>query len=117
VDLSITFAICVHKVPEGLALGALLLGAGFQRSQMLWRVVGVESTTILGGLAGWFVFRHISGFWLAAALAHAGGGFLYLATHAILGEVLKHHKALVLGSFLSGFSAIGGLILYFHLRA
>src|SRR6267378_6328491 len=28
-DLSLVFAVCVHKVPEGLALGALLLGAGF----------------------------------------------------------------------------------------
>ena len=29
VKLSIMFAICVHKFPEGLALGALLLGGGY----------------------------------------------------------------------------------------
>lgn len=115
-DSSITLAICVHKLPEGLALGGLLLGAGFQRSQVLWYVTAVESTTILGGLLGWFLFRDISPFWLAAALAHAGGGFLFLGAHAVLGEILKHHKGLVLGSLATGFAVIGALILFFHLR-
>jgi len=117
VDLSVTFAICVHKFPEGLALGALLLGGGFGRQRMLWLVGAVESTTILGGLMGWFVLRAVSNLWLALALANAGGGFLYLALHAVFGEILKHHKGLVLANFAVGFFAIAGLILYFHLRA
>jgi len=114
-DLSMTLAICVHKVPEGLALGALLLGAGFARAQMLWLVAAVEFTTIVGGTIGWFFLREVSSVWLALALAHAAGGFLYLATHAVIGEFLKHHKTLVLTSFLGGFSVIGALILFFHL--
>ena len=117
VDLSIAFAICVHKFPEGLALGALLLGGGYKRTQMLWLVAAVESTTILGGLAGWYVFRNVSFFWLALALSNAAGGFFYLALHAVLGEILKHHKALVLANFAAGFIAVAALILYFHLRA
>jgi zinc transporter ZupT len=116
-DLSVTVAICVHKAPEGLALGALLLGAGFSRGRMFWWVVAVESTTIIGGLLGWFVYPNLSGLWLAAALAHAGGGFLFLATHAVLGEILKHEKKIVLVNFAAGFCAIGALILLFHLRA
>jgi zinc and cadmium transporter len=117
VDVSVTFAICVHKFPEGLALGALLLGGGFKRQGMLWLVTAVESTTILGGLLGWFALQNVSKAWLALALANAGGGFLYLAIHAVLGEIFKHHKALVLGSFAAGFGVIAALILYFHLRA
>ena len=31
-DSSMLLAICVHKVPEGLALCALLLAAGFRKS-------------------------------------------------------------------------------------
>jgi zinc transporter ZupT len=55
VGLSITFAICVHKFPEGLALGALLLGGGYPRGKMLWLVAAVESTTILADCwAGWY---------------------------------------------------------------
>jgi zinc and cadmium transporter len=117
VDLSVTFAICVHKFPEGLALGALLLGGGFRREQMLWLVAAVESMTVLGGLLGWFVLRDVSQVWLALALANAGGGFLYLALHAVLGEILKHHKGLVLANFAAGFGAVAALILYFHLKA
>ena len=117
VNMSVTFAICVHKFPEGLALGALLLGGGFRRSAMLWLVAAVESTTVLGGLLGWFVLRNVSEAWLALALANAGGGFLYLALHAVLGEVLKHHKTLVLANFAAGFCAVAALIVYFHLKA
>ena len=104
---SIILAVCVHKVPEGLALGALLLGAGLRRSGILLRVMAVESTTLLGGAVGLLFLKSVSQFWLALALAHAGGGFFFLATHAVIGEILKHHKALVLTSFGTGFAAIG----------
>jgi zinc and cadmium transporter len=117
VDLSITFAICVHKFPEGLALGALLLGGGVSRRKMLWLVTAVESMTVVGGLLGWFVLRNASEFWLALALANAAGGFLYLAAHAVLGEIFKHHKALVLGFFAAGFGVVSALIFFFHLKA
>ena len=102
-------------VAEGLALGALLLGAGFNRAQTLTRVAAVESTTILGGIVGWLFFRHIAVFWLDAAVAHVGGGFLFLAVHAVLGEIVKHHKALVLTNFAIGFGAIGVLSLLLRL--
>lgn len=112
-DLSLILAICVHKVPEGLALGALLLGAGFDRAQTLLRVTAVESTTVLGALLGWGCLQHVSVVWLDATVAHVGGGFIFLAVHAVFGEILKHHKALVLTNFGVGFGAIGvlGLVL------
>jgi zinc transporter ZupT len=112
-DFSLIMAICVHKVPEGLALGALLLGAGFNRAQTLMRVAAVESTTVLGAVLGWAFLHHISTFWLGATVAHVGGGFLFLAVHAVFGEILKHNKAIVLTNFAIGFGAIGvlGLVL------
>jgi zinc transporter ZupT len=115
--LSIILAVCVHKVPEGLALGALLRGAGLRTQGIIWRVFAVESTTVLGGVAGWLFFPDASRFWVSAALAHAGGGFIYLATHAVIGEIIKHHKALVLGCFCAGIGLIGSLELllrFFH---
>jgi zinc transporter ZupT len=115
-DAAMMFAICVHKAPEGMALGALLLGAGFAPKKMLWMVTAVESTTILGGVLGYFVLHGVSEFWLGAALANAGGGFLFLATHAILGEIWKHHKGIVLGFFTAGFFIIGLLVVGFHLK-
>ncbi len=121
VRLSILFAISVHKFPEGLALGALLLGGGIMRSKMLWLVAAVEAMTIAGGLAGWLIIRNVPHAWLgltlALMLANACGGFLYLGIHAVLGEILNHHKGLVLGNLAAGFGVIAALILYFHLKA
>jgi len=116
-DASVTMAICVHKAPEGLALGALLLGAGYHRPRMLLLVAAVEATTIFGGVLGWVVFHNVSNLWLDLALAHAGGGFIFLAAHAVLGEIMKHEKKIVVLSFTAGFCAIGALILIFRLRA
>ena len=108
-DFSLIMAICVHKVPEGLALGALLLGAGFNRGQTMMRVAAVESTTMLGAILGWAFLHQISSFWLGATVAHVGGGFLFLAVHAVFGEIMKHHKGLVLSNFALGFGAIAAL--------
>src|SRR5437870_6548707 len=103
---SLFSALCIHKVPEGLALGSLLIGAGLHRSAAFGWVAAVEATTLLGGVIGYFFLSNISTFWLALIMAHVGGGFLYLATHAVLGEMLKHGKKLVLTSFSVGVALI-----------
>ena len=109
VSISIVMAICVHKLPEGLALGSLLAGAGFKPGPAMFRVLAVESTTVLGGVIGSTFLLNASDYWVAFALANAGGGFIYLAAHAILGEIVRHHKTLVLANFLGGIALIGAL--------
>src|SRR6266567_2535074 len=104
---SLFSALCIHKVPEGLALGILLIGAGLQRAPALGWVAAVEATTLLGGVIGIFFLAKVSTFWLGLIMAHVGGGFLYLAAHAVLGEMLKHGKKLVLTSFSLGVALIG----------
>jgi zinc transporter ZupT len=104
---SIILAVCVHKIPEGLALGALLRGAGLSPGGILVRVVAVESTTLLGGVIALLFLPGVSRFWVALGLANAGGGFVFLAAHAVVGEILKHHKALVLSCFGAGVALIG----------
>src|SRR6266498_2845778 len=103
---SLFAALCIHKVPEGLALGSLLIGAGLQRSGALGWVASVEASTLLGGVIGYFFLANISTFWLGLIMAHVGGGFFYLAVHAVLGEMLKHGKNLVLTSFSVGVALI-----------
>src|SRR5438128_6354391 len=103
---SLFSALCIHKVPEGLALGSLLIGAGLHRSAALGWVAAVEATTLLGGVIGYFFLANISTFWLGLIMAHVGGGFIYLAVHAVLGEMLKHGKKLVLTSFSFGVALI-----------
>jgi zinc and cadmium transporter len=106
---SLFAALCIHKVPEGLALGSLLIGAGLQRRNALLWVATVEATTLLGGAIGFFFLAKVSIFWLGLIMAHVGGGFLYLAAHALLGEMLKHGKGLVLTSFSLGVALIAVL--------
>src|ERR1044071_2295845 len=106
---SLFSALCIHKVPEGLALGSLLIGAGFSRLSTLGWVAAVEATTLLGGVIGYFFLTEISTFWLELIMAYVGGGFVYLAIHAVLGEMLKHGKKLVLTSFALGVALIAVL--------
>ena len=106
---SLFSALCIHKVPEGLALGSLLIGTGFRRASTIGWVAAVESSTLLGGVIGYFFLTSVSTLWLGLIMAHVGGGFIYLATHAVLGEMLKHGKKLVLRSFALGVTLIAVL--------
>jgi zinc transporter ZupT len=108
---SIFFAILTHKFPEGLALASLMLGAGMEKIKIISYTALVEVTTILGSLVGIFLLKEgISFFWISILMAHIAGGFIYLAIHAVMGEMLKHHKTLVVISVLSGIL----LILFVH---
>src|SRR5438093_2330482 len=56
---SLFSALCIHKLPEGLALGSLLIGAGFDRSAALGWVAAVEAATLVGGVIGYFFLTNI----------------------------------------------------------
>ncbi len=108
-DASLLLAVCVHKVPEGLALCALLLASGLRRKVALSWVAAVEATTLIGGAIGWWIAPHISNLWLDLLLGNVGGGFIFLAFHAVFGELVKHGRKPVLLSFASGILLIAAL--------
>lgn len=107
--LAMLLAVCVHKVPEGLALGALLLGAGVGRGRAVVWVAAVEATTPVGAALALWGLRGAAPVWVMAVLAHAGGGFIFLAVHAVFGELVHHAKRTVLGAFLAGVLLIAAL--------
>ncbi|MDO8550452.1 MAG: ZIP family metal transporter [Ignavibacteria bacterium] len=108
---SIFLAILTHKFPEGLALASLMLGAGLKKTKIILYAALVEATTLLGSLVGIFLLKEgISFFWISLLMAHIAGGFIYLAIHAVMGEMLRNHRTLVVTSLLSGFL----LILFVH---
>ena len=113
-DASLLLAICIHKVPEGLALCALLLAAGFSRTIALGWVAAVEATTLVGGAIGLWVAPQVSDIWLDLLLVHVGGGFIFLAIHAVFGELVKHGRQVVLSSFTAGMLLIMALHLVLH---
>ncbi len=108
---SIFLAILTHKFPEGLALASLMFGAGYSKLKIISYTALVESTTLLGSLLGIFLLNEgISFFWISIMMAHIAGGFIYLAIHAVLGEMIRNHKTLVISSLIVGFL----LILFVH---
>jgi zinc transporter ZupT len=71
-------AIAVHKLPEGFALGLMLMAAGRSVWNAFAVAVAIETSTLAGAAVGVF-WMHPSEFWLAVVLAHIGGTFLYLS--------------------------------------
>jgi zinc transporter ZupT len=114
---SLFVALCIHKFPEGFALGSLLIGAAFPRLITLGWVAAVEAATLFGGAIGFFFLANASIFWLGLIMAHVGGGFFYLAAHAVLGEMMKHGKGLVITSFCAGVALIGILNICLRMMA
>ena len=78
-------------------------------------VAAVESTTLIGGAVGIWAVPRINGMWLDLILAHVGGGFVFLAIHAVFGELSKHNPKRVLISFFGGVSLIAALNIFLRL--
>ena len=106
-DRSIFLTVTVHKFPEGLALCALLMKAGFHRMKSLMATLALESLTLAGWLAGIFLLSGFqTGGWFYLTLAHVGGGFIYLALHAVWNESKEHSPRYIVFFFLAGIAAI-----------
>jgi zinc transporter ZupT len=111
---SVFAAITTHKFPEGLALAALMFSSNYSKKRILISVTLVESITIVGAILGLYLFQSgISPSFMAAVMAHIAGGFIYLALHAVMGEMLRNHKNLVIASFSLGLMIILGVNILF----
>lgn len=105
---SIFFTVAIHKLPEGLALCALLLKAGHEKIRaLLWTLV-FETSTLAGWAAGFHMLRgDWDTRWLNLMMVHIAGGFVYLALHAALNEIKDHSPRLILVFFMIGFLFMG----------
>lgn len=108
-DFSLLLGISMHKLPEGLALVLLLLGAGYGRKKAISWALGVESMTIVGGLIGSFVVSSTSTFWLGILFAQVGGGFFYMIGSTLKGVLGEHteNPRYAQHALVSGLSFIG----------
>lgn len=86
VRLTLPLAVVLHKVPEGIALGAILRAALPSRATAFAWCVLAEGATLLGGAAGLQLAPLMGQAWLSYPLAIAGGFFFYLGFHAVHGE-------------------------------
>lgn len=100
---SIFFTIAIHKLPEGLALCALLLRAGYEKPKAFLWTFFMEVSTLLGWFLGWRYKEFLeTNVWINFLLLHISGGFIFLALHATLNEVKEHSPRFVLLFFCIG---------------
>ncbi len=105
---SIFFTIAIHKLPEGLALCALLLGAGHTKIKAAVWTFLFELSTLLGWVIGfYFLNGRLDLTWLQLVMVHIAGGFIYLALHALINEMKDHSPKFILTFFLIGFLFMG----------
>jgi len=109
VDWSITLAICVHKLPEGLALGAILMAALGSEWKAMLGATAAQSLMLAGGILAVFLAPHIGLNWTIGFLAVAAGAFVFLGYHAIDSEYQQRGAATAVMPALTG--AVGAAAL------
>lgn len=77
VSVAVISAMMIHKIPEGLALGAMLRASAPRVAILL--AIAAELATIAGGAVGKWA---VPPAWVDYPLAMAAGAFLYLGIHA-----------------------------------
>ncbi|MCE1190139.1 MAG: ZIP family metal transporter [Ignavibacteria bacterium] len=113
-DHGVFSAVFAHKFPEGIALASLMAGANYPKKKIFEFVFLVEITTIVGTLIGMYVMPLKATHWMAYIQGHISGSFLFLSFHALVGEIFKNHKKLVIFSFLSGIIIIFVVSRFLH---
>ncbi len=110
VGIAILLAVVFHKFPEGMALTLVGLGSGLSRLRAFLLSFLLESlTTLAGGVAGILFLVPSASPWVGYILGHVGGGFIFLVSHALLSEVIKHHPRNTILAALAGAFSIGAV--------
>ncbi len=115
IGILILLAVVYHKFPEGLALTSVAVSSGMSRGRAFFMSTLIESsTTVVGGLAGFFLPFSQESAWTGYVLGHVAGGFVFVVLHALLSELVKHHpRDTILSAILGGLSIL--VVQYFFL--
>ncbi len=99
-----TIAIAVHEIPQEIGNFGVLIHGGFKINRALVINFLVTLTKVIGGLAGFFIFKYYN-IPLAYITAIAAGGFIYIAASDLLPELReKTNSFLHLVIFILGIS-------------
>ena len=86
--LTIAIMIAMHNVPEGMAIAAPLISGGLSKLKTIVLLLLTGATTVIGAVAG-VLIGGISDMALALSFSIAGGAMLYV----VFGEILPHSIA------------------------
>jgi zinc transporter ZupT len=110
--VALPVALALHKIPEGIALGALLRASMRSRVSAFGWCLATESMTVFGAGSGLAMAPHLGVRWLHYPLAMAGGCFFYLGFHAVHGEWRRRKRW---AAFVPGITgAAGAAALMWH---
>ena len=86
--LLIFFAILLHKFPEGLTIGSIMMTAGFSRTIVLSSAIGIGVATFLGACSV-FLLEHVDAQLAGIAFAFSAGTVTYVGASDLIPEVNK----------------------------
>lgn len=111
---TVFLGVALHKLPEGLAYGAILRSAlGSRGAALAWSTLA-QIPTLVGGMSAARLGLGHGGAWIVCALGLAGGSFLFLGWHAVHSDWKRRGARSALGAALSG--AAGAAALHHGLR-
>ncbi len=106
---ALTIGLAFHKIPEGIALGAIARAALPSKWKALGWCVLAQSATMVGGGVESFLAPHFNERNLHALLGIAAGSFLYLGGHAVHGEARRSGAGPAVWPAITGVAGSGVL--------
>jgi zinc transporter ZupT len=82
------FAVLLHKFPEGLTIGSIMLAAGYSKRAVFSAALGIGGATILGVCAV-FVFSGMGREAIGIAFAFSAGAATYVGASDLIPEINK----------------------------
>jgi ZIP family zinc transporter len=89
--ITIALLIALHNIPEGMAIAAPLIGGGLSKTKTILLTMAAGATTVIGAGLG-VLLGGISYFALALSMAVAGGAMLYVVFGEILPQTIVTNK-------------------------
>jgi zinc transporter ZupT len=104
--LLIFLAILLHKFPEGLTIGSIMMTAGFSRRLVIYSVLGIGAATFLGACTV-FLLERIGDDIVGMIFAFSAGTITYVGASDLIPEVNKtSHR-------LPPFLVFAGMVLFY----
>ncbi|MCL2746028.1 MAG: ZIP family metal transporter [Coriobacteriia bacterium] len=89
--VTIGLLIALHNIPEGMAISAPLISGGLSKIKTILLTMAAGATTVIGTILG-VLIGGISSFALALSLAIAGGAMLYVVFGEIFPQTIVTNK-------------------------
>lgn len=88
IGLLVFVAVLLHKVPEGITIGSIMLAAGHERKTIMLSAIGIGFATLLGTIVA-LLFGTVSVELIGTAFAFSAGAATYVGASDLIPEINK----------------------------